>query len=105
MNEKANNNKGLSKFNEVTSKLLEKLNKILININDFNILNNELLSNFNKVNKEIHQNIFDFQKVYEERLKNNNNLYNQNSINSIDETKYEILFKIYNHELSLELND
>ena len=100
MNEKANNNKGLSKFNEVTSKLLEKLNKILININDFNILNNELLSNFNKVNKEIHQNIFDFQKVYEERLKNNNNLYNQNSINSIDETKYEILFKIYNHELS-----
>ena len=64
-----NNFISFSKFNEISNQLLEKLYKNIDNIEKFFSLNNELLVNLNKINKEIYQNKYDFQINYEDKIK------------------------------------
>ena len=93
------NNQKHSEFNEITNKLLEELDKRNLNNKVFNILNDELHSNFNKINKEIYKNNFEFENIYENKMKNNFSNDGQNII-FIDVKKYDNLFQILNDNLS-----
>ena len=101
---KKNNFISTSKFADITNKVLEKLNETIDNIEDLDILNHELVSNFNKINKENSQNIFDFQKAYDEKMKQISSNIGQYSVNLHDIKNYEKLFKIFNYDLSNKNN-
>ena len=96
-----NNFISFSKFNEISNQLLEKLYKNIDNIEKFFSLNNELLVNLNKINKEIYQNKYDFQINYEDKIKKNyvKNPENMNILNE-NENKYKKLFEIFNYDLT-----
>ena len=88
-----------SPFNEISNQLIENLNKNIDNIQTFFSLNNELLANFNKINEGIYQNKLDFQKIYEDKIKNNY-VKNPQNMNILNEKKYKKLFEIFNYDLS-----
>ena len=98
------NSISISQFSDTTNKVLEKLNENMDNIEDLNILNNELVANFNKINKEIIQNKFDFQKVYEEKMKNVSFNREQYIIDLSSINNYDKLFQIFNYDLSNKNN-
>ena len=68
------------------------------NIEDLDILNNELNINFNIINKEKNQNIFDFQKTLNEKIKQNSSNNGQNIINLFNTKNYDKIFQIFNYD-------
>ena len=94
-----NNNISLSQFNDISINLLENLDKTLENLKSLNSFSDELLINFSKINKDICQTKFEFQKDYEERMKNIYAIKKKNT-NCLNEIKYNKLFQIFNYDLS-----
>jgi len=74
------------------------LNESMNNIEDLDILNNELNINFDKINKERNQNIYDFQKTLNEKIKKNSSNNGQNIINLFNTKNYNKIFQIFNYD-------
>jgi len=87
-----------SQFIDKTNKLLEELYEIIGSKENFNKLNDGLLTKFNIINKEIGETKFDFKK-YENTTKNIPK-ENKKIINISNIEKYNKIFKIFESDLS-----
>ena len=75
------------------------MDKSIFNIRNFNILDDELRTNFSKVNKENSKNIYESYTYYEEKMKYISS-DKKRYINLLDISKYDILFNIFNYDVS-----
>ena len=98
-----NNNISGSELNNITNNLIEKLNKIIGNIQDFNLLNQELYENISIINNGIIQNNVCFQNFYEEIIKIKPS-QNEQTINLEKNQEINKLFEIFNFDLSKNNN-
>ena len=89
-----------TQFYLINNELLQKLNKSIINLEDFNSLNDQLNENFQKINKKNSENIFNIQTFYENKMQKINPPNKSQYINLLNENKYDTLFSIFNYDLS-----
>ena len=64
-----NNNLESTSLNDISNQLIKKLNESIGNTNDVISLNDNLVDEFKKINKEMRQKKFDFLKYYDHHKK------------------------------------
>ena len=81
-----------SEFNDINNEFLEKIKNSYDNDEDFNILNKEIISNFNMVNK-------DFSKNNKDIKYNKIKIFSYNHNGLFEEIKCDKLFELFNEDL------
>ena len=101
-----NNNLESTSLNDISNQLIKKLNESIGNTNDVIALNDNLVDEFKKINKEMRQKKFDFLKYYDYQIKiiNKRSSQKKDDYKLIDEKKYDKLFKFFNYDLSNNKN-
>ena len=101
-----NNNLESTSLNDISNQLIKKLNESIGNTNDVISLNDNLVDEFKKINKEMRQKKFDFLKYYDYQIKiiNKRSSQKKDDYKLIDEKKYDKLFKFFNYDLSNNKN-